>query len=89
MADSFYASQDLLMEEGQEPDLETLFLDAYNTKTYFCLQFEDQEDYDRFCEDLGERISQIAQNSGLPGYRWSSCMVQEYRVIRVDVSEYE
>ena len=84
---SFYALEGCYMERRQEPELESLFLAAYEDNGTIALQFERDSDFADFCETLGDQIDTIARDNQLPGYRWQSLTADEYRTILITVGE--
>lgn len=84
---SYHALNGDFIKKGQTPDLEERFLQAYQDESGFMLQFEAQEDYQTFLEQLETQINQIGSSNNLPGWAFRYCTVDSFRTVSLQVGK--
>lgn len=89
MEKSFHAQNGGYFAAGEDwkPYLQTEFLEACQNDSSFILQFETEQDYRNFQNEVGSLLRTFWRSSGISGsFSWNGWYIDEFRVYYVNVS---
>ena len=87
MDGSYHALTGGYVKTGEEDNLEQLYKQAYETQGSFILQFESQQDFEDFEEDLEARLEVLGNQQHWPSWSWATVSVPDYRTIHITAGE--